>query len=116
MPDRIHRQRSMGWRMPENTIYVGRPSRWGNPFVVAAAKDMWAVQYRGTNLVRWDTRELAAADAVDRFRRQVTASHGWVESARQALGGKNLACFCPPGQPCHADVLLQLANPIEEER
>jgi hypothetical protein len=26
------------------------------------------------------------------------------------LAGKNLACFCAPGQPCHADVLLEIAN------
>lgn len=48
--------------MPENAIYVGRPTVWGNPFVV------------------------------------------------QALRGKDLACWCRLDQPCHADVLLELAN------
>lgn len=32
MPQRIQRQRVKGWRMPEGCVYVGRPTRWGNPF------------------------------------------------------------------------------------
>ena len=32
-PVRIQK-RSKGWKMPENTVYVGRPTKWGNPFVV----------------------------------------------------------------------------------
>lgn len=34
-PIRVQRQRSRGWRMPANTVYVGRPTRWGNPFEVS---------------------------------------------------------------------------------
>lgn len=110
-PIRIQRARTPRWRLPENTVCVGRPSRWGNPFVIVPAKDMWAVQYRGTTLVRWDTKELAAADAVDRFRLQATREiPGFVESAKAELAGKNLACWCPLTAPCHADVLLELAN------
>jgi hypothetical protein len=29
---------------------------------------------------------------------------------RRELGGRDLACWCPPGEPCHADVLLEVAN------
>jgi hypothetical protein len=105
--------------MPDNTVSVSRPSRWGNPFRVVAANDMWAVQYRGKTLVRWDTRELAAADAVDRFERQLREQcaevSGWAASVRSDLGGKNLACFCPIGSPCHADVLLRIANGVGHE-
>ena len=32
MPDRIQRKRTKDWKMPVNAIYVGRPTRWGNPF------------------------------------------------------------------------------------
>lgn len=33
MPIRVQRCRTKGWRLPDNTLYVGRPTRWGNPFV-----------------------------------------------------------------------------------
>ena len=39
MPKRIQRKRTAGWRMPENTVYVGRPTRWGNPYPVMPEKD-----------------------------------------------------------------------------
>ena len=39
MPKRIQRKRTAGWRMPENTVYVGRPTRWGNPYPVTPEKD-----------------------------------------------------------------------------
>jgi len=60
-------------------------------------------------LVRWDTRALAAADAVDRFRRLLSADPG-ARAIAQELRSKNLACWCPLDQPCHADVLLEIAN------
>ena len=31
MPKRIQRKRTKGWRMPADAIYVGRPTKWGNP-------------------------------------------------------------------------------------
>jgi hypothetical protein len=32
--ERIQRKRTKGWRMPENAVYVGRPTKWGNPYQV----------------------------------------------------------------------------------
>jgi len=90
MPRRIQRKRTKGWRMPPNTVYVGRPTCWGNPHIV--------------------TPGITRQEAVDRYRRSVSARHGTVMRIQNALGGKNLACFCPLDQPCHADVLLELAN------
>ncbi len=98
MPERIQRKRTKGWRMPENAVYVGRPTKWGNPFAVG------------------DFGIPDRAAAVERFRE-------WLDgrvvgptppTARQIaeLRGKYLACWCPlDGAPCHADVLLELANP-----
>jgi hypothetical protein len=77
--------------MPENTIYVGRQSRWGNPFCVSA--------------------DLTAKEAVERYRREMPDFTK--EAARIELRGKNLACWCRPGTPCHGDVLLELANAPE---
>jgi hypothetical protein len=116
MPQRLQRRRARGWRMPKGAVYVGRPTQWGNPFVLREVgalapnpEPMWAVTFKDAVLVRWDTRTLAAADAVDRFRRLLREHPGasdWIRGLR----GRDLACWCPLDQPCHADVLLEIAN------
>lgn len=98
-PKRIQRQRTKGWRMPEGAVYVGRPTQWGNRWMVAD----------GTSLV--EARPLLVAafwDAIWRAMRVegVAALRRWLAPLR----GHDLACWCPLGQPCHADVLLELAN------
>ena len=93
-PIRIQRQRTKGWKMPANTVYVGRPTKWGNPY---AAK-VWGSVER----------------AVGQYRKMLSWPE--VEGSQELrallpeLRGKNLACWCPLDQPCHADVLLELAN------
>ena len=93
MPVRIQRKRTKGWRMPPNTVSVTRPGMWGNP---------WRVGVDGS-----------AAECVEKYRAKI-ASNMWTfptaKDIQQALRGKNLACFCALDQPCHADVLLELAN------
>lgn len=93
MPERIQRKRTAGWRMPPNTVYVGRGTDWGNPFKAP------------TN----DT--MGRAYAVIMFAGYCPPNSALAEAARRILRGKNLACFCPVDQPCHADILMQLANP-----
>jgi len=95
-PRRIQRQRRKGWRMPANTIYVGRPTRWGNPYRVG-----------GSLGVPGNCETKAEAVALYRERVKNWLLNGW--SAR-LLRGKNLACWCRLDQPCHADVLLEVAN------
>jgi hypothetical protein len=75
--------------MPPNTVYVGRPTTWGNMFPLSA----------------FSRDEAVARHAV--FSRAMAASFPKVF---EALRGKNLACWCSLDQPCHADVLLELAN------
>jgi Domain of unknown function (DUF4326) len=87
-PIRIQRKRSKGWKMPENTIYVGRPTKWGNQFNVTKTQSLDIVIER----YRWWAETLRSQMNLDELR------------------GKNLACWCPLNQPCHADVLLELAN------
>ena len=94
-PQRIQLRRTKGWRKPEGAINVARPTRWGNPFKV------------GVGGV--ETAELA----VDHFRYAVERGWGnvpWPAEIRDELSGYDLACWCPLDQPCHADVLLELAN------
>ncbi|MET8080065.1 DUF4326 domain-containing protein [Streptomyces sp. NPDC005303] len=124
-PQRIQRKRTKGWRLADHTtsplgaVYIGRPTRFGNPFVLAPAAsrrggllDMWAVEYKGRKLGRWDTSAAARAEAADRYAR-------WIGEPEQAdtlrlfralLAGRDLACWCPEGEPCHGDVLLDLVN------
>jgi len=102
-PRRIQRKRTKGWKMPPNTVYVGRPTRWGNPY---SASHHDHVHHPDTPIIR----EYVAtpADAVDRYRDYAKSLSS--ERIRSELRGKNLACFCPLDQPCHADVLLEIAN------
>ncbi|WP_247625296.1 DUF4326 domain-containing protein [Microbacterium galbinum] len=97
-PQRVQLSRLKGYRKPENTVVVARPSSWGNPFRV------------GENA-------LTRADAVAQFRDLVmdpgAAYTGFRAQVREQLAGKNLACWCPLGDPCHADVLLEIANGVE---
>lgn len=113
-PVRVQLRRTKGWRMPENTVSVARPGRFGNPFTVA---DCAEAGFRGT------PAELARR-CVEAFRVWIDTPYwrnNWdgEESERkrsaaligiEGLRGKNLACFCPLDQPCHADVLLEIAN------
>lgn len=103
-PQRVQRKRTKGWRMPENTLYVGRGSKWGNPYPVGSMHpsgdgETWVV--------------LSAENSVSMYRSHLEERlWGRPSLASQVaeLAGKNLACWCPLYQPCHADVLLELAN------
>jgi hypothetical protein len=96
-------------------INVARPSKWGNPFVV---------HHPGSTFEKPMTAKMAVAN----FRAMIEKECGWfsaplpwpkgkipaqfttVEDVKRELRGKNLACWCKPGEPCHADVLLEIAN------
>lgn len=93
MPERIQLRRTKGWRLPENTVKVDRSTPFGNPYV--AGPEGFSSEYL-VGLYR------------DYLARPEQAM--LVAVIRDRLRGKNLACWCPPGQPCHADVLLELAN------
>jgi hypothetical protein len=102
---RVHRRRTAGWRMPANTVYVGRGSIWGNPFRVGASRGDRLPPLTAAQVVRlferWLTEPIAQpAHAVER---------ALIVNNLHQLRGKNLACWCPLDQPCHADVLLRLA-------
>lgn len=101
LPRRIQRKRTKGWKMPPGTIYVGRPGKWGNPYYAGLFKEYTAEQ-QTADFRRWIEGDLGAERWAGK-----PPSH---EDIRQALKGKDLACWCPPGKPCHADVLLEIAN------
>lgn len=108
LPQRIQLSRRKGWRLPPGAIKVDRSTRWGNPWRIGEP----------------DIPD--AAEAVRRFRcavagvelggkrcppRAAPGSYiGAIIADIEQLRGKSLACWCPIGAPCHADVLMELAN------
>lgn len=112
---RVQLRRTKGWRMPANTVSVARPTMYGNPYRIKptpcngpgwfVVDDLFNVRplYLGTEKTE------AARIAVEAFKAKVPELFS-VTEIRAELAGKNLACWCPPGQACHADVLLRIAN------
>lgn len=97
-PQRIQLRRSKGWKMPAGTVKVDRSTKWGNPYTIKGARE---AGYKGTDA------EIAAM-CVSEFR---TWLRGWqLDELKASLRGKNLGCWCKVGEPCHADVLLEVAN------
>lgn len=127
-PKRIQLRRTKGWRKPEGAVVVARPSKWGNEFTAWRERGQWWAadvlvessdgQWMSTEhyLTPAEARGLAAGS----YRCLVLSESGlWaaprIEDIRDALAGKDLACWCPLDQPCHADVLLELANGGEDQ-
>ncbi len=101
-PKRIQMSRQRPWRAENpDAVIVSRPSKWGNPFKVGEKLSVTSMGVPiGTTMVA------DASIAVFLFRRYV--EH--YELDLEPLRGKDLACWCRLDQPCHADVLLELAN------
>ena len=85
---RVLNARQGGKQPATDRVYVGRPSKWGNPFMIGrdGTRDQVIAKYRD-----WIVRQPALMGALDELR------------------GKHLVCWCAP-ERCHADVLVELAN------
>jgi len=105
IPSRIQRKRSKGWRMPENCIYVGRPTEWGNPFTIGQPFVRKKMQAGGGEI----SGCIQNAEEAVYFYRRFLSLELRIAAGIQ-LRGKNLACWCGLDQPCHADILLEIAN------
>ena len=102
-PKRIQRKRTKGWRMPDGAVYVGRPTKWCNPFTK-------------------ESNPIPPGIISNDWREQVVFAHAWgmdylspdeLAELQRELRGKDLVCWCTLDQPCHADTLLGLANMSE---
>jgi len=87
-----------------NTIYVGRPSKWGNPFTGPDAFE----RYKDA-IVRFPESELEWMDAGGDAAMLSILASGSLPMFSE-LRGKDLACWCPLNKKCHADILLKIAN------
>jgi len=103
-PVRIQPQRTKGWRMPPNTVKVDRSTRWGNPCKIGQFEG-----YSADEAVR-DFRLWIERDPTVRSFENAHGKPPSIAEIHQQLAGQNLACWCKPGAPCHADVLLEMAN------
>jgi hypothetical protein len=102
MPERLQRRRTRGWKKPEGAVCVSRPGLFGNPFSTVSDYRDWL----RTGTVCMETL-LDPKQSLATMERRRAA----VLEELPALRGKDLLCWCPPGKPCHAAVLLELANP-----
>jgi hypothetical protein len=112
MPKRIQLSRRKGWRKPEGAVVVSRPSRWGNPYTVGSTVNLTDEHGHIQRL-----SNLSPYQAVVLYRLWIS---NWAVGDRPVtrpepqdfakLAGRDLACWCPLDEPCHADVLLELAN------
>jgi uncharacterized protein DUF4326 len=91
-PQRLQRSRQHKLGSPNGLpiVYVGRPTKWGNPYRIGVDGNREQV--------------------LQKYREYLMANPGIFEDARNELRGKNLACWCKPGEDCHADILLEIAN------
>ena len=96
MPRRIQCRRDRPWQTTPKAVYVGRPSRWGNPYRVGV---------HGT-----------AVQCVRLYALHYGENASYRADVRTCLAGKDLACWCKPDAVCHADVLLQWANESNERK
>lgn len=73
---------------PKDAVYVGRPTRWGNPFTVA---------------------QLGRVEALNQYNMWIRTTDKLKLEDFKELKGKDLACWCAP-KACHADIILRIAN------
>jgi len=119
MPKRIQRKRTTGWTMPDGVVSCTRGGQYGNPFKIGG------YYMKGDAFGRRDAFALTYTQALGK--READERYTYIETAEQAvdwfrwyvgvtgrkfgeLRGKDLACWCPLGSPCHADVILEIAN------
>ena len=79
--------------VPDGAVYIGRGSKWGNPFIIGFDGDRKTVI---AEHARWLARQVHLLEALDELR------------------GHDLVCFCAP-RACHGDLLMRLANASAEE-
>lgn len=107
---RVQLSRAKGWRKPENAVNIARPGRYGNPFRIGVPTPLhWR---QGEETLRGEITAENAAEAVAYYRdwmnRAVEVDAVPIRPYLPGLYGHDLACWCKPDQPCHADVILEM--------
>ena len=109
-PVRIQRSRQNKQKSPNGLpiVYTGRPGKWGNPFKISNSPQPYS-GYEGIPHVFCKTAEQVIENYIWFIHAKINQMD-IVAAAKRELRGKNLSCWCKIGQPCHADILLRIAN------
>jgi len=119
---RIQRKRTKGYKQPPDTIYVGRPSKWGNPIMLDGDCIYIDASHRRKILSPWVFYTVGDIDDVIYLFEKLLDGTQFVNKDLQhwsdyftklditKLKGANLSCWCSLDKPCHADILLKYAN------
>lgn len=91
MPERLRKKHfyDYGWKSNPNAVYVGRPTKWGNPF---------------------KPQDYGLGECLMKYREWLGEQIKKDPNFLKPLVGKDLVCFCKLDAPCHADILLEMAN------
>ena len=117
-PRRVQLSRRKGWRKPENTVVVARPSKWGNPFAIGMSYGASAETLVSPRAVRGSVLAIPLADARSTLATPQPPVRELgllsLDLANPALHVAQHSAVAWHGstldQPCHADVLLDLVN------
>lgn len=125
---RVQRKRTKGFKMPEGAVYVGRGSKWGNPFKLIGDMIYVDAGHRRKMLSKYvcyyQDGGHTVEEVVKLFRDmlmnlnshevedEIKKKFRYMRDTIKDLQGKKLACWCAEGQCCHADSLIELANGI----
>lgn len=115
-PTRIQRSRKYKQTSPNGLpiVYVGRPSKWGNPFKVVEKDGYWYVIMDDRHrMIPFQDKVKALECCVDLYKAYISREHNRGTLNISSLKGKNLSCWCSKDSPCHADVLIELAEKLE---
>ena len=115
-PVRLQRSRKHKQISPNGLpiIYVGRPTKWGNPFKVTGEDGHWFVMSDDVfQLVTFKDKKDAIACCVENYKEYILNEHNLGIINIADLIGKNLSCWCALDCLCHADILLELATKVE---
>lgn len=136
LPTRIWRRRVKGWRLPTGAVCVTRGTIFGNPWVTGNPGRFALGKYRialscevtpddalglyegwllGETVRDKYLSPKSNAEEILEVRTALQAANAKIWAALPGIAGRPLACFCPPGASCHADVLIRLAACINEQ-
>lgn len=113
-PVRIQRTRQNKQLSPNELpiVYVGRPGKWGNPFKVIGQEGHWFVlDENGDPIATFIEKKHAIDSSIINYKEYILHEHNAGNLNVFFLKGKNLSCWCPLDCKCHADILLEIANP-----
>lgn len=107
-PRRVKLSRIKGSRMPDGTVNVARPGKWGNPFIAKHPNGLgWGKVRDNAHAAQLFARWLYLDHDLVSYERE---RHAWMLEHLEDLRGKDVACWCDLDAPCHGSVLLIVAN------